>query len=117
MSMFGTQRANAMPQFREDSTVTDIVTSPLTHIVLGVAALVATLPAIEPVGVRAEAAEPRPAARIVIQATDHAALVEVDTVRACGDVPTVCSAARMRWQVTLPAATVKRCPSSTCTAG
>jgi hypothetical protein len=106
-----------MPQSSEDSTVTEIMSSLLTHIVLGFAALVATLTAVEPAAVRAEASEPR-SARIAMQATvDEAALAEADTARACGEVPAVCSAARMRWQVTLPAATVKRCPSSACTAG
>jgi hypothetical protein len=116
-ALLGTRRALPMSLLREDLTVTDLLSSLLTHLVLAFAALVGTFTA-EPVGVGAETPEPRPAIRVALPAAgDEAAVVDSAPVGACGEAPTVCSAARMRWQITLPATSMKRCAGSTCAAG
>jgi hypothetical protein len=93
--------------------VTATLSSLLTQLVLAFAALVGdltastTAPPIQPA-----ASEQHAPVRVHIHMRGAGAdLVEASTIRECASAQSICSGARMRWQVTLPAASVRRCAS------
>jgi hypothetical protein len=112
-AVLGMRHAQVLTPIREDSPVTATLSSLLTQLVLAFAALVGDLTASTPAPpTQPEAQEQHPSVRVHFHARGaDAALVDASAVRECASAPSICSAARMRWQVTLPAASVRRCAS------